>query len=174
MKKWHLALAVVLVLVLIGLAVVLATGRPKPLITVTCSKVILVGNNVSVTTETKNNTRRRCGLFPVRLEMQDGSNWKEVSHAFSEASPLTSRFAVPLLESHGGATDTAIIKRLPTGTRLRLIFETHRQSRGLEIILLRVNSLIFGGPWPPGTFFSTPTNIFPKAGDVISEEFVAP
>jgi len=171
MKKWHLALALGLARVLMCLVVVVTTVRPPPAVTVRCSKVALVGNNLSITTETKNNTGRRCSLFPPRLEMQDGGSWREVSNAFVASYAF---IGAPLLEPYGSATDTAIIRRLPAGTRLRLVLQMHREGRGMEIFLLRVKAWVYGGPRPPGTLFSTPRNIFARAGDVISEEFVAP
>ncbi|HTL54712.1 MAG TPA: hypothetical protein VL361_03500 [Candidatus Limnocylindrales bacterium] len=168
MKKRHLILAAVAVAVVIGLAVVLSTLRPPPVLTVRCSKVAVMGDSVGLTLEISNRTAMIYEAIPVRLERLEEEQWKACPDGIASFSTFGN------LGANGRSTVFCLVKRLPGGTQLRLVMKTERAQKGLESLALRARLRLSGqvsgvslNPFDRVLFFT-------EAAEVESNPFVAP
>jgi hypothetical protein len=168
MPKKRVAIAAVLVLALLAFAVALGTGKPSFGITVKCLRADRSGDLTRVSLEADNYTRHAYYVLPAKLQLWNGRKWEECRDGIAEFSQ--SGTVLP----DANARASCVIKRFPSGSRLRVLVDCQRPRRGLQSFWLRIQLHILGedhsislNPFDSRVFICSD-------GVVASQEFVEP
>ena len=157
--------------VVVVLAVALWVARsPAPGISLSILKVAQLGDAIAVMCEVRNRTSTKCNLLPLRLETNNGTAWRLCSQGlggYSSVDDISPEQAGKLI---------CTIKRLPSGTRARLVFQNQRALKGLRSFILRLKLRLNGqnGRIPLNPFDDTILILSSDPIEVVSEEFAAP
>jgi hypothetical protein len=175
LPKTRIALIAAVVMGLLCLSLVGAAfwaARPAaPRITVQVIKAAHLADSVVATCEVCNLTSTKWNLVPVRLETNDGTGWKSSSQGLGGYSSLND-----ILPPDQAGKLVCTMKRLPPGTRSRLVFQNHETLKGLRSFTLRLK-LRFTGKHPRISLNPLDDTMVIFRADpveIVSEEFTSP
>ena len=115
-----------------------------------------------------NRTSGTCSVFPLRLEIRNGSSWKV------SASGMTGFSAPPDLGPRAGVLAHCVLTKLPAGSHLRLVMEVRKERRGINSFMLRMKLWLKGDKRHSLNPFDRKVIFESKELDIISDEFVQP
>jgi len=168
MPKTCVALADVLVLALLCIPFVFLFTKPSSALTIQGVDPRLMGDGYSVTLALSNHTAHVYSSFPVRLELASPAGWKECPggiYGFSVGDDL---------RSHAQASVSCFIKKMPPGSRLRLVVLCQRARKGLDSFIVRLRLRLSG----KSSFSLNPFNkkvlFYTDPIEVVSDDFTEP
>ena len=169
MTKARLAFVVAVLMVLV--AVAFWEARPSaPRISLSILKAAPLGDAVAVMCEVRNRTSTKCNLLPLRLETNNGTAWRPCSDGLGGYS------SVDDISPEQAGTLICTIKKLPSGTHERLVFQNQRALKGLRSFVMRLKLRLDGqhGRIPLNPFDKTVLILSADPAEIVSEEFAAP
>jgi len=165
MKRRLVSVAIVVTVGLLLTILVLIPRPPSPPIMVHHIKSVRSGNLVTATFEITNHTTSHYFVYPVAVEVRNGSVWITCFDFNS--------FPGPILGPHGFDTPTFDMTNLPTGSPVRLRMSVGKELAGLEGLFIRLDLRFRRGQKKvPINPFDETTEVFSsKPTQVVSDEF---
>jgi hypothetical protein len=141
----------------------------SPAITVRFKECVKFTDGYLASFGVTNRAKGRYSVIPVRLEIQKGQAWELCNDG------LVGFPVLDTLGSRASGVQPCLVKRLPPGSRLRVVMNTQRELRGMDSFLLRLQLRVTKGDkrWSLNPF-NKKVLFLSKAIEIVSDEFVEP
>jgi hypothetical protein len=170
MKAKRIIACLVGITVLLFVTFLFVSAPPSaPPITARFIECVELGDGYRASFGITNRARGIYSVRPVRLEVRNGAAWELC------ADGIPSFAVMNTLAPRARGLQACLVKKMPPGSRLRLVLNVHREVKGVGSFFLRLQLRFRNGD---KRFSLNPFNnnglFLVDAGTIVSDEFVQP